>query len=192
MKKKLFAVVFCFSFCGMAWAASNEAQSLSVPCAGCHGSEGASKGEIPVIGGLSKVYLEATMKNYKNEVRYSTVMTRIAQGYSDQQIAAIGEYFSNQPWIPGSQEINASMAKRGEKLHMEKGCAGCHGAVGISSIATVPRLAGQYARYLFYQMADYQDPDKPISAAARPMRGMLAGLSDDDLEALAHFYASQK
>ena len=69
---------------------------------------------------------------------------------------------------------------------------GCHGANGISPMPTTPRMAGQYADYLVITMQQYQDPKVAIPPAAMPMRGMLTGVSEDDLKALAHFYASQK
>jgi sulfide dehydrogenase cytochrome subunit len=165
---------------------------LSAPCAGCHGTAGASAGQAPVIGGLSKTYLKASMVNYKNDSRYSTVMSRVAKGYSDEQIDAIADYFAQQPWVNGEQEIDAALAAKGKGLHSSKGCVGCHGANGISATPTVPRLAGQYADYLVYQMRDYANADLAIPASAMPMRGILQGLSDQELEALAHFYASQQ
>ncbi len=42
------------------------------------------------------------------------------------------------------------------------------------------------------QMQDYQNANRAIPPIAMPMRGMLAGVSEEDLKALAHFYASQK
>ena len=60
------------------------------------------------------------------------------------------------------------------------------------SAPTTPRLAGQYAEYMVIQMQDYQDANRAIPPVAVPMRGMLAGMSEEDIKALAHFYASQK
>ena len=57
---------------------------------------------------------------------------------------------------------------------------------------TTPRLAGQYVDYLVLTMQQYQDPKVAIPPVAMPMRGMLTGVSEDDLKALAHFYASQQ
>ena len=83
------------------------------------------------------------------------------------------------------------MAK-GQNLHMTNGCIGCHGPAGISPLPNAPRMAGQYAGFLEQQMRDYRDSAKPIPPSAMIMRGMLGRLSDDDLNALAQFYASQK
>lgn len=175
-----------------AMAGDMQAAVVSVPCAGCHGTEGASSGEAPVIAGLSRVYLMQTMQNYKNGTRYSTIMGRIAKGYDSSQFNDMATYFSELPWTDGQQEVDGALAAKGKELHNSRGCASCHGATGISPMPAAPRLAGQYAGYLEVQMQYYQDPAKPKAPMAMPMQGMLAGLSEADFKALAAFYASQK
>jgi sulfide dehydrogenase cytochrome subunit len=175
-----------------AWAASDVGVVLSMPCAGCHGSDGASTGEAPTIGGLSEAYLKATLVNYKNDARYGTVMNRIAKGYTEEELAAIAKYFAGKPWVSGEQVVLPDLAKQGQALHTSKGCIGCHGKNGVSTMPNVPRTAGQYIDYLVFQMTDYANPEVAIPRAAAPMRSMLKGLTEADLTALAHFYASQK
>ena len=67
MTKTLFAVLFSLALGGTAWAASNEAEALSVSCAGCHGSEGASKADVPIIGGLSQAYLDQRIRQWETD-----------------------------------------------------------------------------------------------------------------------------
>ena len=185
-------------FAGLLLAASSVAIAnpaalmVSSPCAGCHGTNGASLGEAPVIAGLSSMYLNATMKNYRSGARYSTIMERIAKGYDDAQIAAMSDFFSKQAWPATDQKTDATLVAKGQQLHMTNGCIGCHGPTGISPLPNAPRMAGQYAGFLDQQMRDYRDSSKPIPPGAMIMRGMLSRLSDDDLNALAQFYASQK
>ncbi len=66
-------------------------------------------------------------------------------------------------------------------------CAACHGANGVSPTAQFPILAGQYANYMIQTLKDYKSGERnnPI------MKGMVASLSDNDMEDLAAFYASQ-
>ena len=165
---------------------------VSDTCAGCHGTDGASVGQAPVIGGLNEMYLMQTMQNYKDGLRYGTIMERIARGYDKGQIMDMSKHYASQPWVNATQKVDSALAKKGQQLHMSKGCVGCHGANGISPMPTTPRLAGQYAEYMVIQMQDYQDASRAIPPAAMPMRGMLTGVSEEDLRALAHFYASQK
>ena len=165
---------------------------VSNTCAGCHGTDGVSAGQAPVIGGMNETYLIQTMQNYKDGVRYGTIMERIARGYDKGQLMTMSKHYASQPWVNANQEVDSKLAAKGKQLHMTKGCVGCHGASGISPMPTTPRLAGQYAEYMVIQMQDYQDASRAIPPVAVPMRGMLAGMSEADLKALAHFYASQK
>jgi cytochrome c553 len=55
----------------------------------------------------------------------------------------------------------------------------------------LPRLAGQWLDYLQIQMHEYKFRE-PRMPQPRLMWQMMEGLSVDDLNALAHFYASQK
>lgn len=67
-------------------------------------------------------------------------------------------------------------------------CAACHGAEGNKPIAPEnPILAGQHQDYLVKAMKDYKSGKRnnPI------MKGFAAGLSNQDMEDLAAWFASQ-
>jgi cytochrome c553 len=67
-------------------------------------------------------------------------------------------------------------------------CAACHGADGNSMVPNWPKLAGQHEQYLLRHL-------KLIKSNARPvpeMMGITPGLSDQDMEDLAAWYASQE
>lgn len=66
-------------------------------------------------------------------------------------------------------------------------CAGCHGADGNSAAPSFPKIAGQNAKYLLKQLKDYQSGERQNGM----MSGMVAGKSDQDLEDLAAYFASQ-
>ncbi|EWY42887.1 hypothetical protein N825_02660 [Skermanella stibiiresistens SB22] len=69
-----------------AWA-EFETELLAVFCAACHGTDGNSIGvATPTIASLSPEYLVDSMIAYKTKTRRSTVMGRIAKGYSDADI----------------------------------------------------------------------------------------------------------
>lgn len=70
-----------------------------------------------------------------------------------------------------------------------KTCASCHGPTGNESLDdTYPRLAGQYPEYLAKALRDYRSGERknPI------MAGFAAALTDEDINDLSAFYASQK
>jgi cytochrome c553 len=69
-------------------------------------------------------------------------------------------------------------------------CAACHNADGNSTIVQNPKIAGQSEKYLINQLIEFRKGDKgnrnePI------MYGMTQALSDQDIEDLAAYYASQ-
>jgi sulfide dehydrogenase cytochrome subunit len=73
-----------------------SAAMLANACAGCHGTHGISAGAIPSLAGQSKTAIVEAMKQFKSGERPSSVMGRLAKGYTDQQIEALGEFFSKQ------------------------------------------------------------------------------------------------
>ncbi len=66
-------------------------------------------------------------------------------------------------------------------------CAACHGANGVSDIASNPILAGQYPSYLEHALRSYRDGSRENAI----MAGFAAQLSDEDIEDLAAWFASQ-
>jgi cytochrome c553 len=67
-------------------------------------------------------------------------------------------------------------------------CAACHGPDGNSAVPNWPKLAGQYEQYLTRQVT-------LIKAGARPvpeMAGIVPGLSDQDIQDLAAYFAGQQ
>ena len=173
-------------------AAVSDGTVVSNTCSGCHGTNGASVGATPNIGGLPEAYLASTMAAYKDGARFATVMNRVARGYDQGQLLDMAKFFAAKPWVPSSLTGDVRLVERGRQVHGASGCAGCHGASGVAPVPTFPRIAGQAADYLRFQMRDYKDPGKPIPPAATPMRGMLGAVSEEDIAALAAFYAGSR
>ena len=72
-------------------------RSLAANCAACHGTNGNSAGgAIPGLAGMNKEYFLNQVKAFKEGKREATVMHQIAKGYSDAEMAALGDYFSAQ------------------------------------------------------------------------------------------------
>ncbi len=66
-------------------------------------------------------------------------------------------------------------------------CAACHGTDGNSVNPEWPKLAGQHASYLAKQLKDYQSGKRENAT----MTGMAAALSNQDMEDLAAYFATQ-
>ena len=67
-------------------------------------------------------------------------------------------------------------------------CTACHGADGNSSISLNPKLAGQHPEYIFKQLTNFKDGKR----ANAVMAGVVANLSNEEMQGLAKHYAGQK
>lgn len=67
-------------------------------------------------------------------------------------------------------------------------CGSCHGVDGNSPLAMNPKLAGQSARYMVKQLQDF----KSGARSGATMAAMVLSLSDQDMEDIAAWYASQQ
>jgi len=66
-------------------------------------------------------------------------------------------------------------------------CAACHGMDGNSMVANWPKLAGQHEPYLVRQITLIKSGARPVPE----MAGIVPGLSEQDIEDLAAYFASQ-
>jgi len=165
-------------------------EMLGNTCAGCHGTNGASAGgSMPIIGGMTKRYLAQTLKDYKSGKRPSTIMGRIARGYSDLELEAIASFMSSQPWVNAKVKTKGKMVREGAKIHAEQ-CETCHKNNGANT-GDLPKLSGQYPDYLFGQLRSFHEIGGSLPQPAQ-MRKRIQKLSAEELHALSQFYASQK
>ena len=173
----------------LAQAAPPSPAMLSNACAGCHGTNGGSAGpSMPSLASQSKEAIVEAMKKFKSGDRPSTIMGRLAKGYSDAEITAMAEFFSKQKLHATSQTLDKAKIAKGASLQ-ESNCGRCHIEDGKEGKDDTPVMASQWLPYMQMQMADYQSGKRKMP---EKMAEKVKPLSDDDLEALLHFYASVK
>ena len=79
-------------------------------------------------------------------------------------------------------------AASGQSTYAAKGCIGCHGAGGVSVVATYPSLKGKDGAFIQKNLTEFRS-----GARKNPvMNAMAAGLSDADIENLADYIDSLK
>jgi cytochrome c553 len=108
MKKSLAVLMFAAAAgaAGVASAADIVANPKAAPnkieqCIGCHGIPEYKTAfpevyQVPMIGGQSAKYIEAALQAYKKGDRKHPQMTPTARVLSDQDIADIAAYYSQQ------------------------------------------------------------------------------------------------
>ncbi len=177
------------AFSTTAMAAPPSAEMISFACAGCHGTNGGSAGlTMPSLASQSKSAIVDAMKKFKSGERPSTVMGRLAKGYSDADFDAMATFFSKQKFHPTAQAVNAAKVKKGESLQ-EANCSRCHLEDGKEGKDDTPVMASQWLPYLQMQMDLYQSGARKMP---EKMAEKVKPLSKEDLDALLHFYASVK
>ncbi|MCF8174999.1 MAG: c-type cytochrome [Burkholderiaceae bacterium] len=173
----------------MAQAAPATPAMLSNACAGCHGTNGGSAGpSMPSLAGQSKEAIVDAMKKFKSGARPATVMGRLAKAFSDDEITAMGEFFSKQKLHATNQTLDKAKIAKGASLQ-DSNCGRCHIEDGREGKDDTPAMASQWLPYLQIQMADYLSGKRKMP---EKMKEKVDPMSKADLEALLHFYASVK
>lgn len=67
---------------------------LAAACEGCHGAAADGPGSIPAIAGQPAASIRAALEDFRSGKRASTVMGRLAKGYSDDDISLLAKYFA--------------------------------------------------------------------------------------------------
>jgi cytochrome c553 len=97
-------------------------------------------------------------------------------------VAFLGYGLAVQP----ASAIERGDAARGSEL--ANTCAGCHGPEGNSTNPQFPRLAGQYADYIVQALLAYKRGQRENAI----MQGIVAELSEQDMEDLGAYYFKQR
>ncbi|MBK1719936.1 c-type cytochrome [Thiocystis violacea] len=176
-------------------AAEATAEMLANSCAGCHGTHGNSVGPAsPSISAMDPVVFVDTMEAFKSGDTNSTIMGRIAKGYSTEEFQKMATYFHKQPYQPARQSFDTALADKGAKLH-DKYCEKCHAEGGKPLVDEEDYniLAGQWTPYLQFAMSDFREERRPMEKKmANKLNEMLKAEGDAGLDALFAFYASQQ
>lgn len=165
---------------------------LASTCYGCHGPAGSSLGPAtPTIAGMAVETFMDYMKAYQDGTRPTTVMDRIAKGYTDDELKLMAGHFSKQKFVRFPQTTDPAKVKAGAALHKER-CSKCHEDNGHKDSDGSGILAGQWLPYLLYSMEDFTSGKREM---AKKMAAEVKRVQEADpkgLESLMHFYASQK
>ena len=89
--------------CLMAPAAAGadaHIRTLAGSCAACHGTNGNSVGGIPALAGMDASKIGEKLHAFRSGEQSSTVMFRHAKGLTEEEIAQLAIYFSQQPRLP--------------------------------------------------------------------------------------------
>ncbi len=166
---------------------------LAQTCFGCHGMNGSSQGPAtPTIAGLSTDYFVETLEGYASGEIPSTIMGRIAKGYSADEFKQLATIYADQPFIKAKQSFDAKLVKSGAKLH-DKYCEKCHAEGGQSAEDDAGVMAGQWTPYIKWQLANFKAGDREApKKMKKKLKTLLSKKGNAGIEELLNFYASQQ
>jgi cytochrome c553 len=162
-------------------------------CATCHGADGnAKKPDYPNLASQNPSYIIEQMSKFKDGRRKNFVMETLVRGFTLEDRINLAVYFSSHPLKPvaGADPL---LAVKGERKFKEV-CAMCHGESGRGEQGYA-RLAGQQIGYVSMNLKRFRanahkagDFDETKRTNAR-MEQVTQFLTDEDIEALAHYIA---
>jgi len=152
-------------------------------CAGCHGESGVSATPAtPSLAGQDAQYLATALAQYKAGSRGDDAMKGIAAGLDEAAMRNLAAHYASlapQPVAIAKPLTTAQWAER---------CDRCHGANGNSTDPRLPAIAGQREDYLRTVLSAYRSGSRKSSA----MAAMSGALGEQDVDALAAWYARQR
>ncbi len=169
----------------------------SEQCDTCHGQNGVSTDSaVPTIAGFSEFVVEDYLLAFQDGARpcRSDAFSEdaaddhcaLVKTLDADTIAKLAAHYSGQPFVPATQEVDADKVAAGAALH-DKLCERCHTEGGSLADDDASILAGQWMPYLKQTFADFAsgERDQPKS-----MKKKMDPLTDEEVEALVHFYGS--
>lgn len=165
-----------------------DAPEAAAPCLACHAADGlAADAVTPLVAGLRKKHVLAAMQDYRAGERLHEEMQQVVQGLDDATLEVLAAWYAEQPWIATERPVDSDLAKAGSRK-ARASCSSCHRRSGEGGIGA-PRLAGQSVDYLVAASTAYRDGGR-TSPAARGKGFVMGDLTDDEILALSHYYAS--
>lgn len=158
-------------------------------CGTCHGEDGNSKLErVPSLAGQPEFFVLNQLFLMREGVRKVEAMLPFVKDLKDSDLEALAKHYAALEPKRGDEPIDPALVRRGSALAERLRCASCH-LPSLAGHEQMPRLAKQRVDYLIKSLTEYRDGTR--SGADTLMSATVAGLSDADLAALAHYAASR-
>lgn len=164
---------------------AQQGKTLAYTCHGCHGIESYKNTyptySVPKLGGQHATYITDALKEYASGDRPHPTMHAHAASLSDKDRADIAAFFQGPAPRASANPIGTPPASTAV-------CVTCHGNDGVGINDTFPILAGQHRDYIEQALRDYKSGKRKNIV----MAGIVTQVKDEDIPAIAAFFASQK
>lgn len=168
--------------------AADPAALVDQHCARCHGSDGLATGPgLPHLNGQLDTYLADAIGKLQKGRLPTAVAAHVPAALSADDIAGIAGHYAGQRAPRPKQEVDAARLARGEEVYRNR-CTECHPDNGREADKEAPLMAAQSLDYLLAQTRLFVGGKRKFGFL---QDDAFKGLSSDDLDAAAHFFASQ-
>jgi len=192
------------------FSANLDSEQRIAKCLSCHGHH--AGGDIdfgpgvhfgtPALRGMGEQYLKESLNAYRAGTRTHKEMSAISAMLDEETVNFMARSFAAYvaPPMKSAHELTAlveedalyrrgqTIARQGDTQHGVPACVFCHGPLGEGSTVG-PRLAGQNVMYIESQFKAFASGSRQTIQSAS-MQPVVAGLTDDDVKAVAHYYES--
>jgi cytochrome c553 len=194
MKKLALIFILCSPAVHYAQNNSVTQHNKAQVCAACHGPKGVSSNPAwPNIAGQNEKYFIKQLQDLKNGTqRNAPTMSAMIASLSQQDIDDLAAHYAKMPLAQGSTP--KKFVQRGEQLYRGgdfnkhiTACIACHGPKGTGNAqAGFPVLSGQHALYTLMQLHAFKE-GKRSNDLNHIMQDICSRMSDEDMEAVAHY-----
>jgi len=180
---------------GLVDGSAEAGKARSVTCGACHGGDGNSVNPAwPNLAGQHATYIVIELAAFKSGARANVLMTAQAMSLSEQDMANLAVYFSEQAPAPRAV-ADPALVEKGEAIYRggskENGvpaCMACHGPTGKGNPAAgYPVLSGQWADYTAATLTAYANGERKSDGPTKVMREIASALHPDQIKAVASY-----
>lgn len=174
-----------------------EGRQRVLACQTCHSPAGVPQpgAPMPRLAGVTADYVAKQLDDYKNSRRKNEVMQQVAATLTPADMGSAALYLASlspakwdNPPAPGN-DAGRTLQELGDNTRAIPACGACHGPQGRGTDQLLPPLAGLSATYLRTQLRDWRSGARTNNDQGL-MRGIAAGLTDDEITSLSEYYAS--
>lgn len=163
-----------------------ESTDIIRDCNECHGTDGLGfKPGVPHLNGQPDYLLTNMINAFREGKRPSKV--KMHRDIPAAEVAPLAKHYAQQKAQRPKSAASPDLVARGETVYLKR-CADCHVDNGRDSDKEAPLMAAQDLNYLIEQTLAFKTGVRKFPFL---MDGAYKDLSDDDLTAVAHFFAAQ-
>lgn len=209
MKKVIFSLALSLGMLTNAYAAGDAqaGKTKAATCSACHGSNGIGSSDLfPNLAGQHADYIVKQLKAFKDGSRVNALMSPMAAGLSDEDMADLAAHFAsldisgNAPEGSGETSSTATAApvvayqpdaakgkglyQHGDESRGITACVTCHGDTGASNVEINPNLKNQHPEYIVKQLNAFKSNTRHNAS----MNQVAGNLTDNDIADIAAYF----